>query len=207
MFKYGAGGVDFTSLDEFRGFDLGENTLPLDDNADGQAQKDIAAENEEAEHGKGVEGTHDRKKRGPRQKNNIDPSIELRSADLAGWRDNYIENMEEQVSKRKALKQTHNSKLMASKIVLEWGIGGELRNPELNSLFSGRGLIETFKKAKVDIKGKKRARERSVCEDDRRVKARGEHESYAGDLDFGYGNDGENYLPANDYYVRISPQL
>lgn len=84
------------------------------------------------------------RKRAARIKTNIDTSIELRSADLASWRDNYIENMENQAKRRQLGKETHESKLYARKVIFEWGIGGELRNPELRALFSGTALLETF---------------------------------------------------------------
>jgi len=93
-----------------------------------------------------------KRKRTARARVVADESIELRSSDLASWRDNYLINMAEQTQKRQLGKETHNAKIYTHKIVFEWGIGGELRSPELKALFSGGALVETFKKPKA-VKG------------------------------------------------------
>lgn len=85
-----------------------------------------------------------KRKRTARARVNVDESTELRNSDLANWRDNYLINMAEQAQKRQLGKETHNAKMYAHKIVFEWGIGGELRNPTLKSFFSGGALLETF---------------------------------------------------------------
>ncbi|KAF8449950.1 Rec8 like protein-domain-containing protein [Terfezia claveryi] len=98
----------------------------------------------------------------------VDESIELRSSDLASWRDNYLTNMAEQSQKRQLGKGAHNAKIYAHKIVFEWGIGGELKNPELRALFSGGALAETFKSKPKAAKGTKEAlieREKAHAQD------------------------------------------
>ena len=95
-------------------------------------------------------------KRTVRTSVHADEGIELRSSDLANWRDNYLINMAEQTRKRQLGKEAHNAKIYAHRIVFEWGIGGELRNPALKALFSGSALAEAFQaKAKAARKTKR----------------------------------------------------
>ncbi|KAF8428256.1 Rec8 like protein-domain-containing protein [Tirmania nivea] len=94
-----------------------------------------------------------KRKRTARARVSVDESIELRNSDLANWRDNYLINMAEQVQKRQLGKETHNAKIYAHKIVFEWGIGGELRNPELKAFFSGGALAEMFQHKPKAAKG------------------------------------------------------
>ena len=110
--------------------------------------------------------TAPQRSRRPTRNRQVDSTIELRSADLASWRDNYIYNMEDQTERRQMGRQGYYARLYAKKIVLEWGIGGELRNPKLHALFSGSVLMQTF------AKGKKREREGHDKNEGRRVRNR-----------------------------------
>ena len=124
-----------------------------------------------------------RRKRAGRTRQ-IDSTIELRSTDLASWRDNYINNMEDQSKRRQLGRQGYVARLYAKKVVLEWGIGGELRNPTLNALFSGSALMQTF------TKGRKREREGDGENEGRRVRNREEYDEH--NLGMTAGQDKQN---------------
>lgn len=130
-----------------------------------------------------IDAVPQRRRRAARTRQ-VDSTIELRSADLASWRDNYIYNMEDQSERRQLGRQGYYAKLYAKKIVLEWGIGGELRNPTLNALFSGSALMQIF------AKGKKREREINNENEGRRVRNRGEYDEH--NLGMVAGQDKEN---------------
>ncbi|KAF8473974.1 Rec8 like protein-domain-containing protein [Kalaharituber pfeilii] len=167
----------------------------------------------------GVADKIEKKKRRAPNKNTLDQNIELRTTDLATWRDNYLANMKEQVMKRNLAKQAHNAKLNASKIILEWGIGGELRNPALKNLFSGKKLFEIFKgtaNERLGSRGVKRTGDTVGIKNSKRIRTSdvGRGDGNVNDLDPPtFNNDGvevarfasEDTYQAKEAYQDVMP--
>ncbi|KAI5795524.1 Rec8 like protein-domain-containing protein [Geopyxis carbonaria] len=61
---------------------------------------------------------------------------------LRQWRQDYVQNMEIDKERNIALKVSRGAKAIAKMLVLEHGVGGQLKNPLLKSIFSGQALLD-----------------------------------------------------------------
>ena len=180
-------------LDEERHTSHGQALLAQDESMLALDNPDVPIENDEEN---GTPQKVGKKKRAPRKLILTDESTQLKRATLAEWNEKYCQRMEEEMKRKRVFKKAYSRRVNAKKMMLQWGIGGELRNPILNMAFSGKALIEKFKLLKVGGKaalGLKRPSMDDV-EEGRRVRPRGEDDSLLG----GFGDDFEAALQFND---------
>ena len=83
-----------------------------------------------------------RKLRGRRSNRiRVDQAISLTNSQLKAFSRDYLQNMEIASKAIQARQALSAAKSLAEKLVLDHGIGGELLNPTLNALFSGRAIL------------------------------------------------------------------
>lgn len=145
-----------------------------------------------------------------------DARQELLSHDVAGWADNYLDQMQQVIRGKMQLRSNALAKKNADFWVLQNGVGGlstvfgNEEIPEPLRMFTGVSLLESLTGLKITAAGTKRARadsveqpESGVGEDGRRVRDRSEevelgrrHDDVMME-DAGYGADEGGYTGVN----------
>lgn len=139
----------------------------------------------------------------------VDPRQELRNADLADWKENYVANMTAAVAFQAHRKAATNAKRNAEFWMMERGIGGigagmgaeKIRSP-LN-IFSGPTFLDMLRGSPANLGGKRRREDDNEYDTDsdaRRVRRRddsGEH--------FGRGDDG--FLQGDDTAIVLASDV
>lgn len=154
-----------------------------------------------------------RKPRAPKASHiTIDDLTELNGRVLKEWDANYLENMDvakQVLDDRRAKRDAKNT---ATILVLEYGIGGELVNPTLRAMFSGRALLDIFMGEDSDAKNKRKSPSHENGEiaekeeEGRRVRLRTEDEGDMGrgfepnmqDIDMEVGRDAPASIAEDD---------
>lgn len=106
----------------------------------------------------------------------IDSTLEIKSKEVTLWTEHYLENMEAALKKARASKASRLAKQNAHTLIFKWSVFGELRNPFLQSMFSGEAILEAIQKGGGSTEKRKRGIEDQEIggEEGRRVRARSE---------------------------------
>jgi len=105
-----------------------------------------------------------------------DSTLEIKSKEVTLWTEHYLENMATAVKKARASKISRFAKQNAHTLIFKWSVFGELRNPFLQSMFSGEAILEAIQKGAGSIEKRRREIEGQEIGDEegRRVRARSE---------------------------------
>ncbi|PWW78480.1 hypothetical protein C7212DRAFT_362941 [Tuber magnatum] len=103
-----------------------------------------------------------------------DTTLEIKSKEVTLWTERYLENMSAAIKKARASKVSRLAKQNAHTLIFKWSVFGELRNPFLQSMFSGGAILEAIQKGDGPAEKRKRAIEDKEIDDEegRRVRAR-----------------------------------
>ncbi|RPA92292.1 hypothetical protein L873DRAFT_1847829 [Choiromyces venosus 120613-1] len=101
---------------------------------------------------------------------------QFKTTEVILWTQQYLENMEAAVKKRRASKISRLAKQNAHTRIFKWSVFGELRHPILQNMFSGEAILESIQKGNESTEKRKRGIEGQKIngeeEEGRRVRAR-----------------------------------
>ncbi|RPA88839.1 hypothetical protein L873DRAFT_1849580 [Choiromyces venosus 120613-1] len=81
---------------------------------------------------------------------------QFKTKEVILWTQQYLENMEAAIKKRRASKISRLAKQNAHTRIFKWSVFGELRHPILQNMFSGEAILESIQKGNESTEKRKR---------------------------------------------------